>query len=159
MNNWARTKGGGREKRSRDEMRGGGKTLKAGRFSSVCSQIFTPQETHMTQSDGRATTLASLNWAAGNNRSPVGAAFLCKQTYLQAKEAFLRDDSRQCCPLYCTELHRSPSFKGFSDAVLLNSPGKHAHWPSEIYTALQRILLKKLIQVSLVMNSDYVAIF
>lgn len=126
MNNWAGTRGGGREKRSRDEMRGGGKTLKAGRFSQ-CVHRSSPHK-KPTWLKVMAATLASLNWDAGNNKS---AAFLCKQTYLQAKEeAFLRDDSRQCCPLYCTELHRSPSFKGFFDAVLLNSPGKHtlAFW-------------------------------
>lgn len=50
----------------------------------------TPGENSMTQSDERATVLASLNWDAGDIKNPLGVVYVCS-LYLQAKkEPFLR---------------------------------------------------------------------
>lgn len=64
--------------REETEARGGGKHGKEKKFHTVCLLFFPPRENTMTQSDGRATALASLNWETGNNKNPMGVVCVCR---------------------------------------------------------------------------------
>lgn len=85
------------QERPRNDEKGGRreKKTRGGKFHTVCLLFFTLRENSMTQSDGRATVLASLNSDTGDDKNPLGVVYVCS-LYLRAKkELCLRREDRR----------------------------------------------------------------
>lgn len=88
-------KGGRREKKTRGGGREETEAREGGKFHTVCLLFFTLRENSMTQSDGRATVLESLNSDTGDDKNPLGVVYVCS-LYLRAKkELCLRREDRR----------------------------------------------------------------